>query len=202
MEPAHEPLLEARLSGVVRLPFSALELTAYTNAKMRDNPKVQRQIRANHLQETWNGGGQVAEPALPVVQGDEPLSLTTLRSVANAQGAALDFSHLMDPTDSSLREVRVQAYDLGLIAMVMVDQSVVVHDGAGDPVVGGSEVGFSAWSSWHAAQTTITARRQGVDGSQASAACLADVTRRSIMRATCTSASYRAIGSMLNVSGA
>jgi len=65
MAATQEPLLEARLSDVVRVPFSTLELAAYLNSKMRDNPKVHRQIRANHLQETWNGGAREGQRTGP-----------------------------------------------------------------------------------------------------------------------------------------
>jgi hypothetical protein len=180
MDANPEPLLEARLNHLFYFKFSPLELTAFADPKTRDDPNVHRQIRASYLQTTWNSPTGGSKPAIPVTSGSEPMALAVLRSAASAVGTALDFTHCMDATDASINHVRVEAYNLGLIAMVMRDKSIIAYDGLADAARRGpSEHGYSAWSSWQVAQTTITERRHGQEP-PTDRPCLAEVTRHAL----------------------
>jgi hypothetical protein len=83
-----------RLSTTYQLAISPLELKAFLDPRMRKDPKVHRQIRANHIQATWDGGMEVAGAAVTIQGNDEPLSLTALRSAATYPGSATDFAWL------------------------------------------------------------------------------------------------------------
>ena len=170
-------LLNARLSDRYQVAYTALEMQAAANPRMRDDPEVHRRIRFGYVQETWSSSGRSPGAAVPVELTAEPAAVTVLRSGASHFGTALDFRWLQ-PDKAATRAVREEAHMLGLAAMVMVDDSVIVFDGHPDAQHQGQvETGYSAWPDWSSARAaTPTPQPETWERGM----CLAEATRHAL----------------------
>lgn len=151
---ANAPLSEAHLNTIAKLPFSNFALQAYLDPRKRDDPKVQRQVAAQDMQTTWNGGATSPKPAQPVTPGaGEALALSVLRSAKDTFGSGMDLTRLAQPSkDEDAAEARRLGYLLGLALLPMSDGSVVIFDGI--------EGNFTAWSSWQEGHEWVIAARE------------------------------------------